>query len=377
MKILKTNKKNIIISGGGTGGHLFPAIAIAQALQSKDENVNILFVGAKGRIEEKKVPEAGFPIELLNISGFQRKISLSSVSFFYKLAVSLIKSRKIIKKFKPLIAIGVGGYASGPLLQVAVKKGIPALLQEQNSFPGITNRILANKVQKICVAYNGLEKYFPAEKIVKTGNPVRKDLLKPEITKKEAAEFFGLNPDKKIILSIGGSGGAGSINDGIANNLEHILKADVQLIWQTGKFYFQNSKAEADKLNSPNVFLSDFINRMDLAYKAADLVISRAGAGTISELCLLKKPAILVPSPNVAEDHQTKNADALLSTDAAVLIKDSDTKILLVSKALEVINNPETLFRLSENIAKLAYFNSAEKIADEVFNIIDKNITKS
>lgn len=376
MKILKMNKKNIIISGGGTGGHLFPAIAIAQAIQTKDENVNILFVGAKGRIEEKKVPEAGFPIELLNISGFQRKISLSSVSFLYKLAVSLIKARKIIKNFKPLIVIGVGGYASGPLLQVAVKKGIPALLQEQNSFPGITNRILANKVQKICVAYNGLEKYFPAEKIVKTGNPIRKDLLKPEITKKEAAEFFGLNPDKKIILCIGGSGGAGSINNGIANNLDHIVKADVQLIWQTGKYYFENSKAEADKYNSQNVFVSDFINRMDLAYKAADLVISRAGAGTISELCLLKKPAILVPSPNVAEDHQTKNADALLSTDAAVLIKDSDTKILLVSKALEVVNNSEALFRLSENIAKLAYFNSAEKIADEVFNIIDKNITK-
>lgn len=367
------NSKNIIISGGGTGGHLFPAIAIAQAILRKDQSANILFVGAKGRIEEKKVPEAGFPIELLNISGFKRKLSVDSISFFYKLAVSILKSRKIIKKFKPDIAIGVGGYASGPLLQVAVKRGIPALLQEQNSFPGITNRILANKVQKICVAYDGLEKYFPAQKIVKTGNPVRQDLLKPEITREQAADFFGLDPTKKIILSIGGSGGAASINDGIANNLNQILKGDVQLIWQTGKFYFEKSKAEAEKYNSANIFVSDFINRMDLAYKAADLVISRAGAGTISELCILKKPAILVPSPNVAEDHQTKNADALVKNDAAVLIKDSDTKILLVSKALEVINNTESLYKLSENIAKLAYFNSAEKIADEVFNIIDKN----
>jgi len=371
---LKNNKPNIIISGGGTGGHLFPAIAIAQAIKAKHKDANILFVGAKGRIEEKKVPEAGFAIELLNISGFQRKLSIKTFTFFVKLASSLLKSRKIIRKFKPDVAVGVGGYASGPLLQVATKKGIPALLQEQNSFPGITNRLLANKVQTICVAYDGLEKFFPSEKIIKTGNPVREKLISTSSTKTEAIEFFGLNPNKKVILSLGGSGGARSLNNGIAVKLNEIIDSDVQIIWQTGKYYFEESKEAAAKYNSENILVTDFITHMDLAYKAADVVISRAGAGTISELCILKKAVILVPSPNVAEDHQTKNAKALLENNAAILVKDSNTNDQLIGETLKLVNNESLIKDLSENISKFAFLNSANIIADEVLKlIVNKN----
>jgi len=373
-KILKNNKPNIIISGGGTGGHLFPAIAIAQAIKAKHKDANILFVGAKGRIEEKKVPEAGFAIELLNISGFQRKLSIKTFTFFIKLASSLLKSRKIIRKFKPDVAVGVGGYASGPLLQVATKRGIPALLQEQNSFPGITNRLLANKVQTICVAYDGLEKFFPSEKIIKTGNPVREKLISTSSTKTEAIEFFGLNPNKKVVLSLGGSGGARSLNNGIAVKLNEIIDSDVQIIWQTGKYYIEESKEAAAKYNSKNILVTDFITHMDLAYKAADVVISRAGAGTISELCILKKAVILVPSPNVAEDHQTKNAKALLENNAAILVKDSNTNEQLIGETLKLVNNESLIKDLSENISKFAFFNSANIIADEVLKlIVNKN----
>lgn len=368
---MKKNNKNIIISGGGTGGHLFPAIAIAQAIKKRDDKVNILFVGAKGKIEEKKVPEAGYDIELLNISGFKRKLSLETFTFFIKLIDSIIKSRKIIRKFKPDIAVGVGGYASGPLLRVASKKGIPTVLQEQNSFPGITNRILAKKASKICVAYDGLERFFPLHKIIKTGNPVRENILDEDISKKEAVEFFGLDANKKVILSLGGSGGAGSINNAIINNIENLANSDVQLIWQTGKFYFENSNRAAEKVNSKQIVVKDFITKMDMAYKAADLIISRAGAGTISEICNLGKPVILVPSPNVAEDHQTKNAVSLVNTKAAILVKDANTNTELVKTALDIVKDEERLNSLTKNISKHAIYNSADKIAEVIYNIIE------
>lgn len=362
---------NIIISGGGTGGHLFPALAIAQALKKIDENINILFVGAKGKIEEKKVPEAGFDIKLLQITGFPRKISFESINFIFKLLKSLRKSNKIIQNFNPDVAVGVGGYASGPLVFKAAGKKIPILLQEQNSYPGITNKILSKYANKICVAYDEVKSFFPKEKILKTGNPVREKLLETNITRKKAAEFFELNPNKKIILSLGGSGGAKIINNSISNGLDKIVKADIQIIWQTGKFYFENSKEKADKINSENVKVLDFITRMDLAFKACDLVISRAGAGTISELCLLEKPTILIPSPNVAADHQTKNAMALVNKNAAVLVKDIQAEKKLIKTAIEIVNNKEKLTKLAENIKKEAIRNSAEIIAKEVIKLIN------
>jgi UDP-N-acetylglucosamine--N-acetylmuramyl-(pentapeptide) pyrophosphoryl-undecaprenol N-acetylglucosamine transferase len=373
MLIFKMNKqtKNIIISGGGTGGHLFPAIAIAQALKKKDKDTNILFVGAKGKIEEKKVPEAGFNIELLNIEGFKRKISFDTISFFPKLFFSLLKSRKIIKKFKPDIAVGVGGYASGPLLKIASKMGIPTVLQEQNSFPGITNRLLAKKAAKICVAYDGLEKYFSPEKIIKTGNPVRENIYNNDVDKAKAVEFFGLNPQKKVILSLGGSGGAKTINNALANNISKIADSDVQLIWQTGKFYIESSLKSVEKFNSNQIVVNDFITRMDMAYKAADIIISRAGAGTISELCNLGKAVVLVPSPNVAEDHQTKNAVSLQQTNAAIIVKDIDADKELVDKVLELINDEDSIKSLSQNIAKHALYNSADKIAEVILDIVN------
>lgn len=361
----------IIISGGGTGGHLFPALSIAEFLRK--EGAEILFVGAKGRIEEKKVPEAGYSIELLNISGFARKLSLKNITVIFKLFKSLRKSKKIIKKFRPDIAVGVGGYASGPLLYAAAKRKIPCLIQEQNSYPGITNKILSKYASKICVAYEGLERFFPNEKIILTGNPIRETLVNNNITKKEAFEFFGLNPEKKTILSVGGSGGARSINNGVSAGLKNIIDADVQIIWQTGKYYFEDCKKSAQEYNSDSIYVTDFVNRMDMAYSAADIVISRAGAGTISELSVLKKASILVPSPNVAEDHQTKNAMALVKDNAAILVKDSNTENELIKKTIEVLNDNEKLKSLIEKIEKFAFHNSAEKIANEVLKILEKD----
>lgn len=362
--------KKIIISGGGTGGHLFPAIAIAQSLQKADNNIDILFVGAKGKIEETKVPEAGYEIELLNIQGFSRKLSFKNISFIIKLLKSIRKSKKIVKKYKPDAVVGVGGYASGPLVYVATKRGIPGLIQEQNSYPGITNKILSKRVEKICVAYDGTERFFPKEKIIKTGNPIRENLSDPNITREQAAKFFGLDPNKKVILSLGGSGGAGSINKGIADNLSKIANSDCQFIWQTGKFYFEDAQKTVKIVNAGNLKVLAFIKRMDLAYKLADVVISRAGAGTISELCLLEKPVILVPSPNVAEDHQTKNAKSLVDKNAALLVKDNATKTKLIQTALEIVVNDEKLKQLSENISKQAMKNSADIIAGEVLKLI-------
>jgi UDP-N-acetylglucosamine--N-acetylmuramyl-(pentapeptide) pyrophosphoryl-undecaprenol N-acetylglucosamine transferase len=360
---------NIIISGGGTGGHLFPALAIAQALKTAEPEINILFVGAKGKIEEEKVPAAGYKIELLNITGFQRKFTFQNFLFFFRLIGSLIKSRRIIKKFKPDVVVGVGGYASGPLLRAAVAQKIPTLIQEQNSFPGITNRLLANKVDKICVAYDDLERFFPAERIIKTGNPVRENIVNNEITQEEAAKFFGLNPEKKIILSLGGSGGARTINESIIRNLKLIADSDVQMIWQTGKVYFEKSKSEADKILCERIRVFDFVSQMDYAFKAADIVISRAGAATISELCLVGKPAILVPSPNVAEDHQTKNADALVRNTAAIAVKDIEAVEKLIPTVLELISNSEHCKTLSENIKKMMLINSSKIIASEILKL--------
>lgn len=368
---MKQKVKHIIISGGGTGGHLFPAIAIAQAIEKLDGTVNILFVGAKGKIEEEKVPALGYKIELLDISGFQRKLTFDNITFFIKLFKSLSKSRKIINKFKPDVAVGVGGYASGPLLRVAARKSIPYLLQEQNSYPGITNKLLAKKAQKICVAYDNTERFFPADKIIKTGNPVRDNLLHVIETKDEAKKFFGFHTDKKLILSLGGSGGAGTINDSIMSQLDKIIDSDVQLLWQTGKNYFERCNGYADKYSSDNIKVTAFISRMDLAYKAADLVISRAGAGTISELCLLGKPTILVPSPNVAEDHQTKNALALVGKKAAVLVTDKDSREKLIKTALELVSQEDMLSGLSQNIENQGIANSASRIAEEILKIIN------
>ncbi len=361
---------NIIISGGGTGGHLFPAIAIAQTLKKINESINILFVGAKGKIEEKKVPELGFSIELLNISGFARKLSIKNITFFFKLFSSLIKSAKIIKRFKPDIAVGVGGYASGPLLHVAAKKGIPTLIQEQNSYPGITNKLLSKRAKKICVAYKGTERFFPADKIILTGNPVRDTLLRANETREKAAKYFGLDPKKKIILSVGGSGGARTINNSIVNSIDKFENENIQLLWQTGKYYYEDSLEIVQRKANENIKVKDFITRMDLAFKAADIVISRAGAGTISELCLLKKACILVPSPNVAEDHQTKNAQALTNTGAAILIKDSEANQKLIDTALNLIQNKKKLEELTKNIEKHAVRNSAMIIAQEILKLI-------
>ncbi len=359
----------IIISGGGTGGHIFPAIAIAQALKRIDETVDILFVGAKGRIEEQKVPEAGFKIELIDIRGFRRKLSFETLKNIFRLIKSLFRARKILKNFKPDAVIGVGGYASGPVVYVASLKGIPTLIQEQNSYPGITNKILSKKVDKICVAYDAVKKYFPAEKIILTGNPVRKKITDTVATKEEVLTFFNLEPGKKVILSLGGSGGAKSINDGIKANLEKIAQSDIFFIWQTGKYYYENSLKAVEEMEAENIKVYDFISRMDLAYKAADLVISRAGAGTISELSMLGKAVILVPSPNVAEDHQTKNAKALVDLNAAVLIKDDETENKLIDTALELVKNENKIKELSENILKEKMPNSGMLIAKEILKL--------
>ncbi|MCF6183683.1 MAG: undecaprenyldiphospho-muramoylpentapeptide beta-N-acetylglucosaminyltransferase [Bacteroidales bacterium] len=362
--------KKIIISGGGTGGHIFPAIAVAQALKRIDNNIEILFVGAKGKIEEIKVPEAGFDIKLISIKGFQRKISFETLKNILRLIKSLFRAFKIIRKFKPDVVVGVGGYASGPVVFSASLKGIPTLIQEQNSYPGITNKILSKKADKICIAYDAVKKYFPEDKIIETGNPIRKKITDTDATREEVLEFFNLEPDKKVILSLGGSGGAKSINNGIKAKLNKIAQSDVFFIWQTGKNYYEDSLKAVEKINASNIKIYDFIARMDLAYKAADLVISRAGAGTISELSMLEKAVILVPSPNVAEDHQTKNASALVNINAAVLIKDNETENKLIDTALELVNNEIKLKKLSENIIKEKRPNSDKLIAEEILKLI-------
>ncbi|MDR1527205.1 MAG: undecaprenyldiphospho-muramoylpentapeptide beta-N-acetylglucosaminyltransferase [Dysgonamonadaceae bacterium] len=361
----------IIISGGGTGGHIFPALSIANAIRTRYPDAEILFVGAENRMEMHRVPEAGYPIVGLPVAGFDRKKYLKNISVLWKLYKSLSKARTIIRDFQPDIAIGVGGYASGPILKAASQKGIPTLLQEQNSYAGVTNKLLAQKASKICVAYDGMEQFFPKGKIILTGNPVRQNLVRaihPD-EKREAFDYFGLNPDKKAILVIGGSLGARTINESIRAHLKDIENSNVQFIWQTGKLYYQSI---ADSLRPAPGFLhlTEFISRMDWAYSVADLVISRAGAGSISEFCLLGKPVILVPSPNVAEDHQTKNAQALVRKKAAILIPDKDAVEQLVPEALKVVQDDAKRHELSANILKLALPDAADKIVDEIERII-------
>jgi len=362
----------VIISGGGTGGHIFPAISIANTLKERYPDAEILFVGADDRMEMEKVPAAGYQIIGLPVSGLDRSNLLNNIKVIRRLFKSLRMAKETIRKFKPDIAIGVGGYASGPTLRMAASAGIPTLLQEQNSYAGVTNKLLAKKARKICVAYEGMDKFFPAEKIVITGNPVRKDLEQSIDKKEEALAFFGFSKEKKTILVVGGSLGARTINRSMENGLDKIIDADVQLIWQTGKYYYPEAKKRLESYNGKSIWCSDFITRMDYAYAAADLVVSRAGASSISELCLLKKPVILVPSPNVAEDHQTKNALALVHKDAALMVRDADAQEQLISIALNVVANDERLKSMSEHIALLAQRNSAERIVDEIIKIINK-----
>lgn len=363
-------KKKFIISGGGTGGHIFPAISIANALKKLLPDAEILFVGAIGRMEMERVPAAGYPIEGLPVSGFDRKNKLANVKVVLNLLRSLFLARKIIHRFKPDVAIGVGGYASAPTLRAAAAFGVPTLIQEQNSYAGVTNKLLAKKAKRICVAYEGMERFFPKDKIILTGNPVRQDLLSVEPKSEEAYRFFGFDATKKTLLVVGGSLGARTINQSIIAELEKLYKTDVQVIWQTGKFYIDDARKAAINFASSNLLVTDFVSRMDYAYAIADLVVSRAGASSISELCLLAKPTILVPSPNVSEDHQTQNALALVRKDAAVMIKDVDSKEQLVTQALELINNDKALAKLSENILKLAEKDSADRIAREVIKLL-------
>ena len=360
----------IIISGGGTGGHIFPAISIANAIKAKHPDAQILFVGALGRMEMQRVPAAGYEIKGLPICGFDRKHLLKNIVVLFKIWKSQHMAKKIIKDFKPMAAVGVGGYASGPTLNQCAAMGIPCLIQEQNSYAGVTNKLLAKKASKICVAYEGMDRFFPADKIIMTGNPVRQNVLQTDITKEEARKAFGLEPDKKTILVVGGSLGARTVNESIINHLDIVENADVQIIWQTGKYY---NKAIMDTLaqHKPikNLKVMDFISDMGAAYRAADLVISRAGASSISEFCLIGKPVILVPSPNVAEDHQTKNALALVNKDAALYVKDIEASDTLLDTALKTVNDEAKLASLSENIKKLGLKNSADVIADEVIKL--------
>jgi len=359
----------VIISGGGTGGHIFPAVAMANALKKIDPGTEILFVGAKGRMEMEKIPAAGYKIIGLDIQGFQRSSILKNVLLPYKLLKSVMKARSIIRDFKPDVAVGVGGYASGPLLYAASQLKIPYLIQEQNSFAGITNKILGKNAELICVAFKGMEKFFPSEKIKITGNPIRKEAVDIENKRFAAAELLSLSPHKKTILLTGGSLGSGTLNKSMFSGLDKILAADVQLIWQTGKYYYQSVIEQMKGKEHPNIKVLEFLHRMDLAYAAADLVISRAGAGTVAELCAVKKPAILVPSPNVAEDHQTKNAITLLENDAAIMVEDAMAEFELIDVALLLIDNKDKCKALSENIGKMALPDADEVIAREVFRI--------
>ena len=359
----------IIISGGGTGGHIFPAVSIANAIKAKHPDAKILFVGALGRMEMQRVPAAGYEIKGLPIQGFDRKNLLKNVKVLFKIWKSQRMARQIIKDFRPMAAVGVGGYASGPTLNKAAAMGIPCLIQEQNSYAGVTNKLLAKKADKICVAYEGMDRFFPAEKIIMTGNPVRQALLENKMTKAEAIQSFGLDPQKKTILIVGGSLGAGTVNKSVMQHLDDIEKSGVQVIWQTGKYYHADIIKELEGRVLTNVKIMDFISDMGAAYKAADLVISRAGASSISEFCLLGTPVILVPSPNVAEDHQTKNAMALVNKQAALYVKDAEAPEKVISLALETVQDEQALRSLSENILKLALPNSADIIADEVIKL--------
>lgn len=360
----------VIISGGGTGGHIFPAVSIANAIRLQHPDAKILFVGAEGRMEMQRVPAAGYEIIGLPVAGFDRKHLLRNISVLIKLMRSQLKARRIVKAFQPDVAVGVGGYASGPTLKVVGMMGIPTLIQEQNSYAGVTNKLLAKQASKICVAYEGMERFFDKEKIILTGNPVRQGLLQHNMSREDAVRSFQLDPAKKTVLIIGGSLGARTINNCVMQGLDKIRQSGVQFIWQTGKIYISEARAAVSRAGElPMLHTTDFIADMAAAYRAADLVISRAGAGSISELCLLGKPVILVPSPNVAEDHQTKNALALVNKEAALYVKDAEAGVKLLDTAIATVQQPDTLNKLSTNIAKLAFKDSANVIAGEVWKL--------
>ena len=365
---------NVLVSGGGTGGHIFPALSIANEVRRRHPDARILFVGAEGRMEMEKVPAAGYNIIGLPVSGFDRKHLLRNFKVVARLLKSMRMAKSILKDFKPDIAIGVGGYASGPMLKEAQKQGIPTLLQEQNSYAGVTNKLLAAKAERICVAYEGMERFFPQDKIVLTGNPVRRNLLECGATPEQARQAMGMDPNKKTILIIGGSLGARTINNAIINGLAKIGETDgVQVIWQTGKIYDQQCREALEASGVKNVAQMAFIRNMDMAYRAADLVVSRAGASSISELQLLGKAAILVPSPNVAEDHQTKNALALSTRDAAIMVADADAATQLVDTMLDTVADSEKTASLGSHVLQMALRDAAEHIVDEVESIINKH----
>ena len=368
----------IIISGGGTGGHIFPALSIADAIKAKHPEAKILFVGADNRMEMQRVPDAGYDIVGLPIAGFDRKNLLKNFKVLWKILKSQRMAKKVIKDFAPQAAVGVGGYASGPTLKMAAKMGIPTLIQEQNSYAGVTNKILSKRAKLICVAYDGMERFFPKEKIILTGNPVRKNLLEMRANRKEATKAMGLDEGKKCVLIVGGSLGARSINEGIIANIEKIrANNDIQFIWQTGKLYFEEMKKRADELGKPeNLTITDFVSNMANALSAADVVVSRAGAGSISEFALLGKAVILVPSPNVSEDHQTKNAMALVDKDAAIYVADANVKEELIDRAIETVNDEAKIAKLEANVMKMGKPNAASEIADEVLKLADAYMDK-
>ncbi len=360
----------VIVSGGGTGGHIFPAIAIANAIKEKHPDAKILFVGALGRMEMEKVPAAGYEIIGLPIMGLQRRLTLQNLKFPFKLIASMLKAKKIVKDFKPDVVVGVGGYASGPLLKAATKLGVPALVQEQNSYPGITNKLLANKVEKLCVAYDNMDRFFPKEKIMLTGNPVRQDIKNLEAKRIRGIEHFGLDPNKKTVLVVGGSLGARTINHAIDAGVEEIAKNDIQLVWQTGKLYVDEAASTVAKYEGKGIKTMPFIAKMDLAYAVADVVVSRAGAMSVSELSIAKKPTIFVPLPSAAEDHQTKNAMALVNHNAALLVKDVEAQKTLIPTLIDLVKNEDEQQKIAANVAKMAFTDSANIIAAEVLKLV-------
>lgn len=364
-------KLKVIVSGGGTGGHIFPAIAIAKSLENKVSDIELLFVGAKDRMEMQKVPEAGYKIEGLWISGFQRSFSSRNLMFPFKLISSVIKSMKIVRRFKPDLVIGTGGFASGPLLFVASRKGIPSVIQEQNSYPGITNKVLSKYVNKVCVAYDNMERFFPKDKIIFTGNPIRKAILNFKDKREEGKKLFGVNNGKITILVVGGSLGARTINESIKESISEFANNELNLIWQTGTSFSDEAKNIIEDINIYGISSHMFIRQMDLAYAASDIIVSRAGAIAISELCFVGKPILLVPSPNVAEDHQTQNAQSLVNKNSALMVKDVDAKRKLVSELISLSRNKDLQGLLSSNIQKLSVDNAAVRISDLSLNLIE------
>lgn len=362
--------RKIIIGGGGTGGHIFPAISIANALKRIDKDIDILFVGAEGRMEMEKVPASGYKIIGLPVAGLIRKVTLKNLSVLIKLLKSIRRAGKIVRDYKPDAVVGVGGYASGPVLRVAGRRGIPTLLQEQNSYAGVTNRLLARRASVICVAYEGMERFFPGSRIILTGNPVRQDISNLEGKRREGLAFYKMEEDKKVLLVLGGSLGSHTINNSILAGLRQMRDSGLQIIWQTGKYYYESMRDAAGD-SGEGICMVDFINRMDLAFAAADIIVSRAGAGTISELCIVAKPVILIPSPNVAEDHQTSNAMALSKREAAILVKDSEAPGKLADRVISLAGNDEEMSKLAANIAQLAINDADERIANELLKLTE------